>query len=288
MTRRKRNPLLLVQPLIDKRGDDPQFWKALREARDAFRTRDNVEEQDPVLGHASRFEHVNRQRGRTTWTRVVFQDIWSSAEKRGDAETRRRGLHESQVYHITNFLIRMKTEEMERFEISARAWPTGGKHRIQQQHPSLGNVLGQLDVEEARLGRLLVSLDEDLADANGAATIAEALLHSLAGAHDRDAADLALELDARVRPTDRGGDHVLDDGEVVEAFLDQEPDDAVRVKDEVRSRGSLVPDQTVLTGKTRTPTIPKRSIVEGVTSAQLQSSPVQSGSRKGAGTVLYP
>ena len=42
---------------------------------------------------------------------------------------------------------------------------------------------------------------------------------------------------------------MLDDGKVVEAFLDQEPDDAVRVKDEVRSRGSLVPDQTVLPGR---------------------------------------
>ena len=43
---------------------------------------------------------------------------------------------------------------------------TGRQHRIQKQNPPLGNVLGQLVIEQPRFGRLLVSLDENLAVLN--------------------------------------------------------------------------------------------------------------------------
>ena len=44
---------------------------------------------------------------------------------------------------------------------------------------------------------------------------------------------------------DRGGDGVLDDGEVVEALFDEEPDDAVGVEDKVGAGGVLVADHTL-------------------------------------------
>ena len=43
---------------------------------------------------------------------------------------------------------------------------------------------------------------------------------------------------------DGGCDGLLDDGEVVEAFFDEEPDDAVGVEDKVCAGGALVADHT--------------------------------------------
>jgi hypothetical protein len=59
------------------------------------------------------------------------------------------------------------------------------------------------------------------------------LFHGLASAHNRHTTDLALELDAIVGPTDWCCNHVLLYGQVVEAFLDKQTNDAVRVEDEV-------------------------------------------------------
>lgn len=99
--------------------------------------------------------------------------------------------------------------------------PTSSKHRIKQQHPTIRNILRQLIIEQLGLARLLVPLDEDLTNPDGAAAVPQSLLHSLAGSHDGNATDLALEHDARVRPSDGRGDDMLDDGEVVQAFLDE-------------------------------------------------------------------
>ena len=119
---------------------------------------------------------------------------------------------------------------------------TGSKHRIEQQHPSVGDVLGQLVVEQSRLGGLLISLDQNLANSHTPAALAQSLLHRLAGTHDRHAADLALELDAIVCPTHRRGDHVLLDGQVVQALLDEQANDAVGMEDEVGAVCVLVAD----------------------------------------------
>lgn len=54
---------------------------------------------------------------------------------------------------------------------------TSGKHRVEQQHPSVGNILGQLVVEQSGLGGLLVSLDQNLANPYTPATLPQSLLH---------------------------------------------------------------------------------------------------------------
>jgi hypothetical protein len=51
---------------------------------------------------------------------------------------------------------------------------TSGKHGVEQQHPAVGNVLGQLVVEQLGLARLLVSLDQDLTDPDRPAAVPEA------------------------------------------------------------------------------------------------------------------
>ena len=122
---------------------------------------------------------------------------------------------------------------------------TSGKHRVEQQHPSVGNVLRQLVVEQSWLGGFLVSLDQNLANSHTPATLAQSLLHRLAGTHDRHAADLALELDTIVRSTHGRGDHVLLDGQVVQALLDKQANNAVGVEDEVGAVCVLVADDAM-------------------------------------------
>ena len=68
------------------------------------------------------------------------------------------------------------------------------------------------------------------------------MLHALAGTHDRDTADFAFEGDAGVGAADWGGDRSGGDGQVVEAFFDEEPDDAVGVEDEVGAGAGGVAD----------------------------------------------
>lgn len=119
---------------------------------------------------------------------------------------------------------------------------TRSEHGIQQQYPSLSNVFGDLGVEQLGLARLLVTLNEDLANTHGAAALAQTLLHGLARPHDRHTADLALEREAIIVLVRGRDDGVLHGGEVVEALLHQQPDDPVRVEDEVSPVGSLVTD----------------------------------------------
>jgi len=121
---------------------------------------------------------------------------------------------------------------------------TSSEHRVQQKNPSVFDIFGQLLVKETRLACLLVSLDQNLADANASAAVTEALFHGLAGAHDADTADLSLELDTIVMTTDRGGDLLLDNGQVVQAFFDKQTDNTVRVEDEVGAVGAVVADHT--------------------------------------------
>lgn len=117
-----------------------------------------------------------------------------------------------------------------------------GQHGVEQQHPAVADVWRELLVEQLGQAGLLVALDQDLADAHGPAALAQALLHRLARAHDADAADLALELDARVLLAHGRGHRVRHHGEVVQAFLDEEPDDPVGVEDEVGPLRVFVPD----------------------------------------------
>ena len=111
--------------------------------------------------------------------------------------------------------------------------PTGGKHGIQKKHPSVCNVLGQLIVEKLRLGGFLVTLDQDLSNTNRAAAVAKTLLHSLTSSHDRHTANLALEHETIVGTANRRSDSVLNDGQVVKAFLNKQTNNSVGVKDKV-------------------------------------------------------
>lgn len=101
------------------------------------------------------------------------------------------------------------------------------------------------------MGRLLVSLDQDLADSDRPAAVPKSLLHRLASSHDRDATDSALERKTLIRPAHWGGDSVLDGGEVVEALLYEETDDSVGVEDEVSTVCVYISDFAVVGGKRR-------------------------------------
>lgn len=112
---------------------------------------------------------------------------------------------------------------------------TGSKHGIQEKHPSVSNVLGQLIVEKLRLGSFLVTLNQDLSDTNRAAAVAETLLHGLASSHDRHAANLALEHETIVGTTDRRSDSMLNDRQMVKTFLDKKTNNSVGVENKVCS-----------------------------------------------------
>jgi hypothetical protein len=124
---------------------------------------------------------------------------------------------------------------------------TCGEHGVQEENPAIRNVLGKLVIEQLGHGGLLITLDENLANANRTAAISEALLHGLTGAHDRHTADLALEHETVIRVADGGRDGVLDSGEVVQPFLHEESNDAIRVEDEVRPISVFVADHPIAT-----------------------------------------
>ncbi len=127
---------VLVEALVDGRGDDVDLGEASGEGLDTLRARDHIEEDDVLL------------------LDVVFLD-----------------------------------EDLDGTDCAA----TSGQHGVHQKHPPIGNVLGHLAVVVAGIRRLLlgclVSLNQDLADANGTAGVAEGLLERFAGTHDAHTAD---------------------------------------------------------------------------------------------------
>jgi hypothetical protein len=112
---------------------------------------------------------------------------------------------------------------------------TSSKHGIQEKHPSVSNILGQLIVEKLRLGRFLVTLDQDLSNTNRAAAVAETLLHGLTSSHDRHTADLALEHETIVGTANRRSDSMLNDRQMVKTLLDKQTNNSVGVENEVCS-----------------------------------------------------
>lgn len=55
-----------------------------------------------------------------------------------------------------------------------------------------------------------------------------------------------MELHARIGAAYGRGDNVLDDGEVVESFFNEETDDPVGVEDKIGAGGVFVSDHTVV------------------------------------------
>lgn len=110
---------------------------------------------------------------------------------------------------------------------------TSSKHGIQQQNPAIGNVLWDLGVEELGLACFLVPLNQDLADAYRAATLAKTLLHGLAGAHDGDSANLALEGESIVVLASGRHDSVGRRWQVVETLLNKQADNSIGMEDKI-------------------------------------------------------
>src|SRR6188474_2273052 len=109
----------------------------------------------------------------------------------------------------------------------------GGEHGVEEEDVARGDVVGERGVVEVGLLGHLVALDQDLADADRAAQGAELGLHALASPGDGDAAELLREAKAVVVAADGGLDLAGLEGEQVEAGLEEEPEDAARVEDEV-------------------------------------------------------
>lgn len=118
------------------------------------------------------------------------------------------------------------------------------KHRIQEQHPTGGNVLWKLIIEQLWHASLLVSLNQDLSNSHRTAAVTQTFLHGLTSSHDRDTTNLTLEHDTCVLTANWGGDRVLYHRQVIEAFLDQQPNDSVGVEDEVSPIGVFVSDHS--------------------------------------------
>lgn len=156
-----------------------QFRELGREPLNALRAGDEVQEQNSLLEDSTLLEHLDGHYRRATCLTLA-----------GEASIR----------HDLNKLTR-------------------GEHGIQQQHPSISDVFGYLGVKQLWLARLLVTLDENLADTHGAAALAQPLLHRLARPHDRNTADLALEREAIIMLVRGRDDGVLHRGQVVQTLL---------------------------------------------------------------------
>lgn len=120
--------------------------------------------------------------------------------------------------------------------------PTCREHRVEQKYPAILDVCGQLIVEQARLATLLISLDQDLANANTSAAFSECLLHGFTSAHDRHTAYLPFELHTSIRAAYRCSDRVRQDWQVVQGFLYQQPANSIAVENEVCPVGSPITD----------------------------------------------
>lgn len=114
---------------------------------------------------------------------------------------------------------------------------TGGEHRVEKKDPALGDVLGELGVVEALIralvGALLVTLDEDLADLDATAGIAQSLFHGFSSAHDGDTADLGGGAGTLVAVASGSGDVAASGGEEGKALLNDDADQTISVEDEV-------------------------------------------------------
>lgn len=129
--------------------------------------------------------------------------------------------------------------------IVEQAQLTSCKHGVQEKDPSISNVSRELIVKQFGHTTLLVPLDENFSNADRSAAVAQSLFHGLACAHNRDTTDLSFEFNTKVGPSNGGSDGLLNNGEVVQAFLHQQPNDAVRIEDEIGTAGSLVSDHPV-------------------------------------------
>lgn len=122
---------------------------------------------------------------------------------------------------------------------------TGCEHWIQEKNPTISNIGRKLLVEELRHASLLISLDQDLSNADRPAAVPQALLHSLSGSHDGDTADFAFELDAQISPTDRSRNRLLDHGKVIQSFFHQESNDAIGIENKIGTCCPLISDHSV-------------------------------------------
>lgn len=121
---------------------------------------------------------------------------------------------------------------------------TRGKHRVQKKHPSLGDIRGQFLIEQLRLTGLFISLDQDLTNPHRSTAVSESLLHCLACSHDGYTTDLPLESDAEISTANRSCDRVFDHRQMIQALLDQETYNPIRVENEVCPIGFLVSDHS--------------------------------------------
>jgi hypothetical protein len=122
---------------------------------------------------------------------------------------------------------------------------TGCEHGIEEENPTISNIGRELLVEKLRHAGLLIALDQDLSNADGPATVPQALLHSLSGSHDGDAADFALELDTQIGPTDGSSDRLLDHRKVIQSFFHQESNDSIGVENKIGTCCPLISDHPV-------------------------------------------
>lgn len=109
------------------------------------------------------------------------------------------------------------------------------------------NVLWKFVVKKLRQSSLLISLDQDLADSHGSATVSQTLLHGLTSSHDGDTADFPLKHEPIVGVTNRSGDISLNDRKVVQSLFNKQTDDAIGVKNEIGPVSILVTDHAART-----------------------------------------
>lgn len=133
--------------------------------------------------------------------------------------------------------------------IVQQAQLTSCKHGVEEKDPSISNVSRELIVKQFGHASFLVPLDEDFPNANRSAAVAQSLFHGLACTHDRHTTDLSFEFDTEVGPSNGGSDRLLNNGKVVQAFLHQQSNDAVRIEDEIGTAGSLISDHPICSTK---------------------------------------
>lgn len=90
---------------------------------------------------------------------------------------------------------------------------------VHEQHFPPVNIWGELGIVDLGFLCLLITLNEDFADANGAAAVAETLLHGLTTPHNADSTVASFKFDTFILVPCWCGHSTLRVGELIQAFF---------------------------------------------------------------------
>lgn len=116
---------------------------------------------------------------------------------------------------------------------------------VHEQHFSSVHIWGEFGVIHLCFLCLLVTLDEDLANSDGAAAVPKALLHSLTTPHYADSTVASFKLDTFILVPCRCGHSALWVWQLIQTLFNYQSDQSISTKHKVSPAGCFVSDYSL-------------------------------------------